>query len=258
MVKLQEDFNLKKDIVLERNEVVKKKYQEEHRKYTKADEQFRRDEEEMKARWQRPLEDIATSNQTIEEAWHDLREHEEGVRKKLAECQDNEERDKLLEEQEELENARELLKEEEEITSHKEKVLLDQIEKEMEKFEENKNQVLGELSFKRDSVVVSEDESLKQLHVVLKEKESSTQGFKREISYCEHEVDRLTAALQSLCEEKEFRLKEVNQRKQTLQEEMASSREKVNLSVKSVEAKIIQIEQNLQEELKSIQLERER
>nr|XP_022333940.1 kinesin-like protein KIF16B isoform X3 [Crassostrea virginica] len=257
-VKLQEDFNLQKDIVLERNEVVKKKYQEEHRKYKEADEQFRREEEEMKARWQRPLEDIATSNQTIEEAWHDLREHEEGVRKKLAECQDNEERDKLLEEQEELENARELLKEEEEITSHKEKVLLDQIEKEMEKFEENKKQVLGELSFKRDSVVVSEDESLKQLHVVLKEKESSTQGFKREMSYCEHEVDRLTAALQSLCEEKEFRLKEVNQRKQTLQEEMASSREKENLSVKSVEAKIIQIEQNLQEELKSIQLERER
>lgn len=243
---------------MEQNEDVKKLYEKENEKYLEADEQFKREEDEMKARWQRPLEDIAASNQTIEEAWHDLREHEEEVRKKLAQCQDDEERHKLLEEQDELEKARELLKEEEEITSYKEKLLLDQIEKEMERFEENKNEVLRELGLKRDQVVVSKDGNLKQLHSTLQEKEYSTLKLKREVSHCEHEVEKLDSALQNFCEGKEHRLSEIKQRKRSLQENMASSKKKQEDSHTELEARIAQVEQNLQDQLRDIESQRKR
>lgn len=258
LTKLQDDFNEKRSTVLEQNEDVKKLYEKENEKYLEADEQFKREEDEMKARWQRPLEDIAASNQTIEEAWHDLREHEEEVRKKLAQCQDDEERHKLLEEQDELEKARELLKEEEEITSHKEKLLLDQIEKEMERFEENKNEVLRELGLKRDQVVVSKDGNLKQLHSTLQEKEYSTLKLKREVSHCEHEVEKLDSALQNFCEGKEHRLSEIKQRKRSLQENMASSKKKQEDSHTELEARIAQVEQNLQDQLRDIESQRKR
>ncbi|XP_048732048.2 kinesin-like protein KIF16B isoform X2 [Ostrea edulis] len=256
--RLREDFNSKKEIFLRQNEEVKKLYLKENENYLKADEQFRKEEEEMKGRWQRPLEDIATTNQTIEEAWHDLREHEEELRKKLDQCQDNEERDKLLVEHDELEKARELLKEEEEITSHKEKLLLDQIEKEMEKFEVNKDEELGELALKRDNIVVSKDESLYHLHSALKEKEKLTQKLKREVSHCEHEVEKLRSSEQSLCDDKDIRQAEIIQRKRSLLEDMSLCRENTQIAVTDLEAKVVKAEKNLQEELRNIQSQRER
>jgi hypothetical protein len=237
---------------------LKKLYLKENENYLKADEQFRKEEEEMKGRWQRPLEDIAATNETIEEAWRDLREHEEEVRKKLDQCQDNEERDKLLAEQDELDKARELLKEEEEISSHKEKLLLDQIEKEMEKFENNKDEELGELALKRDTIVVSKDESLCRLHSALKEKKKSTQKLKREVSRCEHEVEKLKSSVQSLCDDKDIRQAEIKQRKRSLQEDMTLRKENTQLAVTDLETKVVKTEENLQEELRNIQSQRER
>ncbi|XP_061173499.1 kinesin-like protein KIF16B [Saccostrea echinata] len=256
--RVQEEFNSKRDTMLEQNGELKNLYQKEHESYLEANKQFRKEEEEMKSRWQRPLEDIAGSNQTIEEAWHDLREHEEELRKKLNQCQDNEERDQLLVEQDELEKARELLKEEEEITSHKEKLLLDQIEREMEKFEENKDQVLGELALKRDNIVVSKDENLCHLHSALKEREKIKHKLKREISHSEHEVEKLKTSLKSLCEDKDIRGDEIKQRKRSLQENMASGQKSQELAVMDLKAKVVKVEENLQEELCHLKSERER
>ena len=257
---MQQDFDILFRSKLEENDTLMQRHKEIAKENLELRTKFEASEIEMKDRWKQKVDEIAGENAEIEEAWKDLLEQEKHFIEQLKS-------DKLTAEQREdiehnkgqLEEARTLLKLEEQKVASRERQILDSIEKEMEEWENHKNDELREIEKKKAEIAIScNSPELETIRLKILEKQTTIKDYKQDLENQEEELNEFVKYVEKekikYIEEKE----QIQAHKDELNDIQCKDFIKLEKQIIEWNEKLNSVDENMAEELSELQEERER
>ncbi|XP_046558058.1 LOW QUALITY PROTEIN: kinesin-like protein KIF16B [Haliotis rubra] len=258
----QKQLEEEKNKLLAKDEGLKKKFSELSEKEKSLNVRLKKLDQEKKERWKQLLDEVAEENKKIEEAWSDLKEHEvqleEALRKAV--CDKDEDERHLVEcEQRHLDSARELLREEEEKVAGREHELIELVEREMDEWEREKAEGIGQIQQEKNSLLASaRTVAMDKLEKEIEDRTDAIDSHAARIVDEEETVLRLEKQLNA-------KLTDVHREKDAIHAEREQTSkmadvqvEQKNKYIEEIQAKMTEIDDECEAELGRIKKERNR
>lgn len=213
-----------------------------------------------KSKWNHELENITQENLRVEEAWKDIEENEQELKHFLSSIDSlsEEEKRSLKEKQESIQEAKLLLKEEELRISQKEKDVLEQIEREMEEWENKKQSEMTALIDKRNKIIEGGDEELMHVLYEISEKSKMVQEYENSLKSIRKTLDDVESEEDESKSHYESAEKEINLQLTDLNRTLLCLDEEEDSEVTDMKTMLQQIQDYCDTEILGIQKEKDR
>ncbi|XP_052059373.1 kinesin-like protein KIF16B [Mytilus californianus] len=212
-----------------------------------------------KTKWNQELEHVTQENLKVEEAWKDIEENEEVVSHLLSRVDklNVTERKSLEIKQASIQEAKILLKDEEKRLSEKEKNVLEQVEREMEKWEEAKNTEMSNLLNKRQKMIESGDVELTNLLQEMSEKSDKIHSYEKTLKSVRKTLDDADSEEEETKSQFEVAGKEIKNELSTLSKTLSCLDEEEDVEVSDMKSMLQQIEDYCNTEILGIQKDKD-
>lgn len=205
------------------------------------------------------MENVTQENLKVEEAWKDIEENEQVISHLLSRVDKLSEKERKSFEikQASILEAKTLLKDEEKRLSEKEKNVLEQVEREMEKWEETKNTEMSNLLKKRQHIIENGDVELTNLLQEMSEKSDELHSYENTLKSVRKTLDEADSEEEETKSHFEVAGKEIKDELSTLSKTLLCLDEEEDVEVSDMKSMLQQIEDYCNTEILGIQKDKD-